>query len=229
VADTVARLDALHRRRDDPKALAEERKLADGAVARWGADYGVLWRAARVYLWLGDDPLMPAEQRSKLGKIGWDLAERAIVANPRDGIGYFWAALNMGTYALGLGVVKALSIGLEGKFKERLERAEQMVPAYEFGAVGVAWGRFYELLPWPKRDRKKAEEHLRRVLAAHPHNLRARVFLADTLQKDDRAPEAKRLLEEVAAAPVGKYDAPEERRAKAMGVGLMPSVMKRMD
>jgi cytochrome c-type biogenesis protein CcmH/NrfG len=93
----------------------------------------------------------------------------------------------------------------------------------------VAWGRFYEKLPWPKRDRAKAERALRGVLAGkNPNNLRARVFLADTLAHDGRAPEAKRLLDEVAAAPLGRYDAAEERRAKALGDGLMPTVTKLM-
>ena len=55
-----------------------------------------------------------------LGKDGWDLAERAIVVNPNDVAGYYWAAFCMGNYALGLGVVKALSQGMEAKFRERL-------------------------------------------------------------------------------------------------------------
>jgi len=63
----------------------------------------------------------------------------------------------------------------------------------------------------------------------NPHNLRARVYLADTLAHDKRAAEAKRLLEEVAAAPIGKYDAPEERRAKALATALLPDVIKLMN
>ena len=41
-------------------------------------------------------------------------------------------------------------------------------------------------------------------------------------------PEAKRLLDEVAAAPLGRYDAPEERRAKALGAGLLPEVYAKL-
>ena len=40
--------------------------------------------------------------------------------------------------------------------------------------------------------------------------------------------EAKRVLEEVAAAPVGRYDAPEERRAKAMAAGLQPELASKL-
>ena len=227
--DLLGRVDALHQRRDDRAALAEERQLLDAAVLRTPSDYAVLWRAARLYFWLSDDPSLSNEQRSNLGKYGWDLAERAITVDSKQAPAHYWAAVNMGNYALGLGVLKALTLGMEAKFRARLERAGQLAPDYEFGGIDVAWGRFYEKLPWPKRDRKKAEEHLRHVLTKqNPNNLRARVFLADTLANDGRAAEAKKLLDEVASAVPGQYDAPEERRAKALGVGLLPVIAKRL-
>ncbi|MBC8131469.1 MAG: hypothetical protein H7X95_00700 [Deltaproteobacteria bacterium] len=229
LAETLARIDALHVKRDDRGALLEQRTLLNDTLARAPAAYEVLWRAARFYFWLSDDPGANNEERSKLGKTGWDIAERAIIANPNQAAGYYWAAVNMGNYALGLGVVKALTLGMEDKFKGRLTRAGQLAPDYQHGGVDVAWGRFYEKLPWPKRDRKKAETHLRRVLTGlNGSNLRARVYLADTLAHDDRAAEAKKLLEQVASAPLGRYDAAEERRAKALSVGLMPTVVKLM-
>ena len=224
---TIRRIDALYAGRDDRRVLDEQRKSMDDQVARAPNDYEILWRAARLYFWLGDDPSQSNDQRSKLGKTGWDLAERAVAVAPDRPEGHYWAAVNIGTYALGLGVVKAMTSGLEGKFREHLSRAEALAPAYNFGGVGVAWGRFYEKLPWPKRDRGKAEQALRRVLAEqYPNNLRARVYLADTLTNDGRAAEALRLLDEVAAAPPGRYDAAEERRAKALGDGLRDKVTK---
>lgn len=225
--DDLARVDALHRRRDEKAVFAEERRLVDGALARAPASYEVLWRAARATFWESDDPGASHEERSRAGKAGWELAERAIVASGNRPEGYYFAAVNMGSYALGLGMVKALTLGLEGKFKERLTRAGQLAPGFEFGAIELVWGRFYEKLPWPKRDRNEAERHYRRVLTLlNPANLRARVFLAETLAAENRAPEARALLEQVAAAKPGAYDAPEERRAKALGAALMPEVLK---
>jgi tetratricopeptide (TPR) repeat protein len=219
-ANVSNRADTLHQRRDAPGILAEERALLEGALGRAPGDYGLLWRVARAYFWLSDDPGIDNDARSKWGKLGWDCAERAITANPAAAEGYYWAAVNMGSYALGLGVVRALTLGLEGKFKDRLGRAGALAPTYQFGGVDLAWGRFYEKLPWPKRDHKKAEEHLRQALKLFPSNLRARVFLADTLIETGRLAEAKQWLEQVAAAKVGAYDPPEERRAKALGDGL---------
>jgi hypothetical protein len=229
LSQVLARIDQLHARRDDRAALAEEQTLIQGALSRAPHEYGVLWRAARYYFWLADDPGQSTEQRSRVGKDGWDLAERAIAVNPNRVEGHYFAALCMGNYALGLGVVKALASGMEGKFRERLGRAGQLDPRFDHGAIEVAWGRFFDKLPWPKRDRDKAEAHLRRAIELNSMNLRARVFLASTYMDQDRLVEAKRMLDEVAGAPSsGRYDPPEERRAKALGAGLMPQVIAKL-
>ena len=224
----IARLDELYRRRDDKASWHEQQRVVQALIARAPNDHAVLWRASRFYFWASDDPGVAKEQRSRWGKDGWDLAERAIVLNPNDVAGYYWAAFCMGNYALGLGVVKALSQGMEGKFRDRLARAQALNPTYDWGGAETAWGRFFDKLPWPKRDRKKAEEHFRKAIELNPSALRARVYLASSYHDSDRVIEAKHLLDEVAAAVPGHYDAPEERRAQALGAGLMPTVLARL-
>jgi hypothetical protein len=228
LAQVLARVDELHKRRDDQVAFAEERALVQGALARAPQDYGVLWRAARVSFWQSDDPGQGNDERSRVGKDGWDLAERAVAVNPNRVEGQYWAAVCMGNYALGLGVVKALANGMEGKFRERLGRAEQLDRGYEFGAIDTAWGRFYDKLPWPKRDRQEAGRRFHKAVEVNASNLRARVYLASSYLDENRAADAKHLLDEVAAAVPGRYDAPEERRAKAVGAGLMPLVVAKL-
>jgi tetratricopeptide (TPR) repeat protein len=223
LAQVMARIDELHRRRDDRAAFTEERSVVEGALGRAPNDYGVLWRAARVDFWLSDDPGTSNDQRSHFGKQGWDLAERAIAADPNRVEGQYYAAVCMGNYALGLGVVKALTMGLESKFRARLGRAEQLDRRYENGAIDTAWGRFFDRLPWPKRDREEAERHFKQALALNPANLRARFYMAQSYLDQGRAADAKRLLDEVIAAPIGR-DPPEDRRAKSLASGLMGKV-----
>jgi tetratricopeptide (TPR) repeat protein len=223
-----ARVDDLYRHRDEKVAWNEQQRLIQTLIARAPNDHGVLWRAARFYFWASDDPGVAKEQRSRWGKDGWDFAERAIAVNPNDVAGYYWAAVCMGNYALGLGVVKALSLGMEGKFRDRLTRAQALNAGYEGGAAETAWGRFFDKLPWPKRDKKKAEEHLKKAIEINPNALRPRVYLASSYLDSDRAIEAKHLLDEVAAAVPGRYDAPEERRAQALAVGLMQTVLAKL-
>jgi hypothetical protein len=215
-AATLARLDELWKRRDDPAVLAEQKALIDKTLPRAGKDYGFMWRAARLYFWISDDPGLGRDERTRVGKYAWDLGERAVALNPNDVAGHFWAMGGMGNYSLGLGVVRALAQRIDGKFRERITRAEALDPRYASGGIPVAWGRYYAKMPWPKYDEKKARASYARAMQINPNNLRARVFLAELMLEEDQPAEGRRLLEEVINAPVGKYDAPEEKRCKIL-------------
>jgi tetratricopeptide (TPR) repeat protein len=212
----IARVDELWQRRDEPAILAQTKQLLDQALAVAPADYGLLWRAARWYFWKSDDPALSNEEKSKLGKEGWALAERAVAINPGHVAGHYWAAVTMGNYALGLGILRAMSQGIEGKFRHHLGEAERLDARYEHGGVTASWGGLYAKLPWPKHDEKKAIAYFRKTLEQNPDHLRVRVLWAELHLEEDRPAEAKRLLEEVLAAPGGKYDGPEEKRAKVL-------------
>jgi len=223
-ADVYARLDALNARRDEAPALAEAHRAVSVALTAAPGDYGVLWRAARVTFAESDDPRRPKDERSRLGKQAYDLAERAIAANPNDVAGHYWAALSIGRYAQGMGVVRALANGIEGKFKTPLERATALDVRYEHGNIPVIWAAYYIELPWPKRDRTKAARELERALAINPANLRARFYQARIAADEDRPAEAKALLAAIAVAPVGRYDAPEERRVKVEAAAMAATI-----
>jgi hypothetical protein len=214
LSDMLARLDSLHLRRDEAAALTEAHRLAADALAAAPSDYGVLWRVARARFTESDQPARSPDERSRLGKEAYDLATRAIAANPGDVAGHYWAALGIGSYAEGMGIMRALANGIEGKFKRPLERATTLDAGYDHGNIPVIWAAYYLELPWPKRDRTKAAEQLRRALAINPANLRARLYQARIATDEGRPAERQALLAAIAAAPVGQYDAPEERRVK---------------
>ena len=92
--------------------------------------------------------------------------------------GHYWAALGIGSYAEGMGALRALANGIEGKFRRPLERATALDERYDHGSIPVVWAAYYLELPWPKRDRDKAAEQLKRALAINPANLRARLYQA---------------------------------------------------
>jgi hypothetical protein len=213
-ADPVAQLDALHLRRDDRAALIEARRLADSALAAAPHDYAILWRAARERFTESDVPSRSDDERSRLGKEGYDLAERAISANPNAVEGHYWAALSIGSYAQGMGILRALANGIEGKFRQPLERATAIDVRYDHGSIPVVWAAYYLELPWPKRDREKAAVELKRALQINPANLRARLYQARIAKDEGHPAEAKALLAAIASAPGERYDPPEERRVK---------------
>jgi hypothetical protein len=99
-AATIARIDELWKRRDDPAVMAEQRALVDKTLARAGKDYAFMWRAARLYFWLSDDPNLGKDERTRLGKYSWDLGERAVALNPNDVAGHFWKKTNQSSINL---------------------------------------------------------------------------------------------------------------------------------
>jgi hypothetical protein len=211
-----AEADAAYAHRDEPAALERLRTALAAAEQAGPVDYELSWRLARLYSWLSDDPAIQDAEKSKLGKIGWDHAEKAIALDPARVEGWHYAAVNMGQYSLGIGILRALSQGIEGKFKDRLSHAEKIDPGYSGGAIPTAWGRFWFKLPWPKYDGKKSEAALKQALLVNPDNVRARVYLADLYEKEDEGAKARVELERAAAGEPGRYDAPEERRYQAV-------------
>jgi tetratricopeptide (TPR) repeat protein len=212
-------LDELHRRRDEPEVPARIERLLTEASEAHPEDVGVLWRNARWHFWKADTA-EAGRTKEKLSKAGWDLAERALGQQPESIDARYWAAANCGTYGETIGVVTALSKGIEGKFRKNLDYVVEKAPGYEWGGPLLTLGRYYAKLPWPKRDRKKAIQNLRAALEKNPTNLRARVYLAEVLLDDDEPRQALELVEEVLAAQPGRYDAPEERHAQRLARGL---------
>jgi tetratricopeptide (TPR) repeat protein len=219
--DLLARADAAWPQRDEPGKLDAIRADLEAAERAEQDDYGVLWRLSRLYFWLSDDLALPDGEKSKLGKKGWELGDRASAASPKGVEGWFYAAGGMGNYSLGIGVLKALSQGIEGKFKERLSKAESIDPGFNAGGISNAWGRFYFKLPWPKHDAKKSESFLRKAIKMNPDNVRARVYLAELYLKEKHPKEGRKLLEEAIAHEPGRYDGPEERRYQKRAKDLL--------
>jgi tetratricopeptide (TPR) repeat protein len=212
LAALVAAADEGYDRRDDPGALARSRAALDEAARIAPDDYGVLWRLARHEVWLAEDPALPKERKSELGRIAWELGERAVRSEPGRVEGWFYATAGMGNYALGIGVLTALTKGIEGKFKDRLAHAEAIDPDYLGGAVFVAWGRFWFELPWPKFDAERSERSLAEALRRNPDDVRAWVYLGDLHLDRGRRERAADAWRKAIARPPGRYDAPEERR-----------------
>jgi tetratricopeptide (TPR) repeat protein len=227
-AEAFRQVEELWKRRDDPAVMAEAKRILDEGLARTPDDYGLLWKAAAWHFWKSDEPGVATVEKAREGKLGWDLAERAVARNPDGAAGHLWAALTMGNYALGLGVVRAIAQGIEGKFRYHIGEAERLDPRFGKGAIQNAWGGYYMAVPWPKRDLKKAAEYFDKALAINPNNLRTRVLMAQLELRNDRPEAAKRLLEEVLAATPGKYDPPEEKRAKVLAGETMRKVVDAM-
>ena len=225
----LGQVDEEWKRRDEPGHLDEARALLAKAEETAPDDYGVLWRLAQLHFWVSDDPTLSGEERTRLGKKAWEYGDRASAVNPRGVEGWYFAAVGMGNYSLGIGILKALGQGVEGKFKQRLSMAESISPNFYAGGIFNAWGRFYFKLPWPKYDARKSERLLQKAIQVNPVNVRGRVFLAELYEKEGRIKDARDLLEQAITrqpGSLGSYDVPEERRSQKRARELLAELKR---
>ncbi len=213
------KLDALWETRDEGASQGTADQLLREGLRADPKDYGLLWRASRQRWWQADGMTNKAEQ-SNTAKIGLNYGDSAIAANPKGVEGYFFAAANSGPYSSGVGIMRALTEGLEGRFLKNQSEALRLAPDYRHGGATLMKGRYYYKLPWPKRDYDKSKAELEKVLLGHPENLRAHYYLAETLEADGDKAGAKAHLEAVLAGG-DTYDAPEARRLKALAKGML--------
>jgi tetratricopeptide (TPR) repeat protein len=219
LAATLAKLDGLQATRDNPESAKQIDALVSAAMKLAPNDYGVLWRAARMHCWVGEGlPVEQSARRTAEAKQCWDLGAKAVAANAEGVEGNYYAANGAGNYSTEIGVLKALSHGMEGTFNGFLDKAIKLDPGFSNAAPLIAKGRYYFSLPWPKRSYSKAEDHFKKALALQPKAIRAKLWLAETLVADGEAKAAKGYLDQVDAqlAAGGEgFDAPEVRRVQS--------------
>jgi Tetratricopeptide repeat len=224
LAPLLAEIDANWAIRDQPGKMDVDLALLQKAEKIAPGDYEVLWRMARHYYWLADDPSISSDEKARLGKLTWEWSDRATQANPARVEGWFYGSAGVGMYSIGISIVKALLDGMESKYLDRLQKAQAADPAYYGHGADVSWGRYYYELPWPKYDGEKSEIRYRMALGKSPTNLRAKVYLAELYIKEDHPAQAKKLLDAVLAATPGAYDPPEERRAQGLARAALAKI-----
>ncbi len=220
-----ADLDALFTERDQPGFAEKNGAAVEAALKATPEAYDVLWRAARWHCWIADGWL-PKEspKREPEAKRCWDLGAAAVNANP-DGVeGNYYAGNGVGEWSDEVGIVKALTQGLEGIFNGYVDKAIKLNPSFHDCDPLVLKGRYFWALPWPKRDLKKSAETLQRGIASCPLRVRLYVYLADTQLKDGDAKAAQATLAKAKALAVGG-DPAETRR----GLKLADVAMKKVE
>jgi hypothetical protein len=212
-SEVVAKLDALWTTRDDPESMKQTDAAISEGLKATPDDYEILWRAAR-YRWWTADGLTTEQQKLKkqLGKEGWNFGDRALKAKPGAFEGHYFKALSIGAYSQAVGILTALSEGLEGQFVENLDLAIKTNESYGNAGPLRAKGRYFWELPWPKRDLEKSAELLQKAIKVSPEAHRSYVYLAETLLKDGKAKDAKVAITK-ALGLGAEYDPPEARRA----------------
>jgi tetratricopeptide (TPR) repeat protein len=148
VTRTLADADALH----NQGSYAEAVKLLLGAVpsaAGSGEQAALYWRASRETLEIGDVADKAGKPQDDVLAIfteGQGYADKAIAADPRNDLGYYWKSANIGRWGQVKGVLNALFEAAPMKdllVKELSLNPERTDPYYVLGEL------YRELPGWP--------------------------------------------------------------------------------
>jgi hypothetical protein len=209
------RWDELWARRDASDVQNELARLAKAEVAKDPNSFEGNWRRASLLVWQADGVVDGSELKAQLGKLAWEAGDKAVAARPDDVRGHYFSGTGIGLYSEGVGILTALSQGLEGKFRDRIQTALKIDKDFLDGAPQVVWGRYFFKLPWPKRDVGESIKVLSAAALQHPRNLRAKLYLADSLAEDGKGADAKKIVQEILDAPL-QGDVPEQKRMKEL-------------
>lgn len=218
-AEPKPSLDELWARRDQGGATEALGRALDAGLEQTPGDFKLLWRASRLCYWRAER--LEGAQKVKALQEGLAFAERAAGANKDRVEGPYFAAVNLGAYAEAMGVARALTDGVQGRFLGFVDRTQALDETWDGCGVHVLRGRYYFMVPWPKRDLGRARTELEAARRCGP-NVRATVFLAEVLAKDGDPAGARALL--VALPKQPGRDAPDDRMMRARGAALLGSV-----
>jgi tetratricopeptide (TPR) repeat protein len=206
-ADYVAEADKLF----DRGGIENYKQAVDlykKALADNPNDYEANWKCARALREYGESAKTEKVEGwkdlcAKYGKEGMNYAQKASEIKPELPDGYYYYGLCVGIYSDGVSVFKALSEGLKDKTQTSFEKTYELNKLYKEGGPMIALGRFWQVLPWPMRDRKKSLKYYREYQETEyfADNIEVHVYLGELLiqigGKDNKA-EAKGYLEKAA-------------------------------
>ncbi len=190
------------------ETLESSRKALDislKVVQQQPKSFEANWVVAKAYRMTGDESKRANVPNWKAlckdyGKKGMTYAEKAVAIDPNKVDGHFWYACSVGTYSDGVSILTALKEGLKDKTQTGLETSYKMDKMYNDAGPVLALGRFWSVLPWPLKDKKKAVTYLEEFQKYFPNKPEGQVYLGaaylDVKEKD----KARAVLTKAAAS-----------------------------
>ncbi len=170
---------------------------ANWKTARAFREYGYTAKSQKIEGW--------KKVCAESGKKGMTYAKKAAELEPDKPEGHYHYGLSVGIYSDGVSILTALSEGLKKKTQTSFERTYDIDKMYKKGGPMLSLGRFWAVLPWPMRDRKKALEYYReyRESGYFDANMEAHVYLGELLVQiggEENRSEARKYLEKASTA-----------------------------
>lgn len=170
--------------------------MLEAEVAANPDSFEAHYHLSRFYYWQATQ--LSGEARAERAKLGWDEAEACKKLDASRVEGWYWAAINIGAYANGAGIMASVKQGLGEELEANARKAGALDAAHDYGGPNRVLGRFYYKLPWPMQDLDQAASLLEKANESDPFCINL-VFLAEVYIAQDEEAKAKALLEQAAA------------------------------
>lgn len=211
-ADTLFTLGASLERDKQSLAVIERALASDSNNYQW------LWRAARVYYYIGDG--VGKNEKLAYFQKGIAVGQRAVAALPNAVEGHFWLAANYGGFSEQTGALKALQT--VKKVRAEMETVLKLNDRYNDGGAYLALGEMDRQLPRiVGGNLGRAITRLEQGVRIAPNNLEMKLALAEAYKENGRKEDARRQLQEITNRPVTSSNAPGERHAREKAQRLL--------
>lgn len=212
-AGVIARLDELWQARASSEAIRELIEGGRRALEGDPRNYEILWRVARAHWWLANTQENRTVKKALAVK-AMEWAARALEMDGNRVESHYTYAISVGEYATCIGITSAIMENVAGKFEGSMMKSYEMDPDIDNGGPMTALGRFYFVLPWPKRDLAQSRRFLEQLKERHPNALLGRVYLAETYYEIGEKDRARAELEFVRDAEPSPNTWPELPKPK---------------
>src|SRR5437762_4434438 len=106
------RFDEFWKKRDQPGVEKQLNNILKEQLSADPASFEANWRQAALLNWQANGA--EGDFKAGLGKAAWTAGDKAVTAKPDDVRGHYNSGVGVGLYSEGVGVLTALSQGLEG-------------------------------------------------------------------------------------------------------------------
>ena len=211
--DPIARMDELWQGRASSEAVRELIDTGQRALESDPRSFEVTWRIARAHWWLANVQENRTVKKALAVKaMEWGQRARELQTDRVEG--HYTYGISVGEYATCIGITRAIMDDIVGKFEGSMTKSYELDPDIDNGGPMTALGRYYFVLPWPKRDLDKSRRLLEQLKERHPDALLGRVYLAETYYESGEKDRARAELEFVIGAEPSPNAWPEQPKPK---------------
>jgi hypothetical protein len=184
----------------DIASILESIPLYIKAVEANSSSYEANWKCARAHREYAN---LNLEQElegwkdicKKYGKDGMKYGEKAKELEPDKIEGHYYYGLCVASYSDGVSILKALKEGLKGSTQKAFYKAYEIDKMFENGGPMLAIARFWHQLPFPLKNKRRAQKYFEEHHEYFPDDPQGLVYFAELLIDRRKKGEAKPLLE----------------------------------